>query len=1112
MRVVRGVISALTLLMFMAGAPVVLCLVGQAKQLARIDWTRIWVERDDGSLLLGLMTVIAWAAWFMFTVSVIAETIDAVRRIRLPAARTLQLPGLELTRSLVRGLVASVIALLVGLSLQRQAPAPAAPQAVASATPTTDETESIETVIGRNAALSGQEPVKPNEITEIPERPVPPIPPDAMASQPETAPQPDTAPRPVTVASAPAAAPHPVTVASAPAAAPAPRQSLYVVQPGDDLWTLAQRVYGEGTQWRRIVEANPDLLSGPDELVPGTRLVLPGVPAADGSSVVVVKRGDTLWQLARTYLGSGEQWPQIYAANRDLIKDPDHIDIGWRLVIPPTPPTATPPQPTQPTQPQPTQPQPTQPRPSQPGPSQSPSITPSATPTPSVPAVPATASATPQTTSTPSSTPQPAATSTSTPAGQATPAADHGTAGNPTNPSPDPTPKTPLWTGLIDIGARRSLAALLIGAIGVGTSTALLRTLRHRRDLQLAKRPLGRRIPHPEPPVQRFEQALGITSHSPNEEPQITVIRADPTTLARTAPDRARNAEPRAISVVHAGEPYLSQAALQATILRPAGPEPPPPPEESPPPENAKPLSPAVITVGVSDEQSWHIDLEEVGQLTVELDEGAAAWGAVTAICLELALGPTPEEPLAQVIAVGRVGEVLDRAGLDPITTIADPDQALDELEQTITEQRAELDRHGWSLSDTRADPDARDAWWPRVYVFPPLTDQQLARIADAIGTGPRTAVSAIVVGGSAVDFAAAAPARALGLGTTPLAAVHPRRRVAPQIGAWLVGNATEARLAPYEVTIPPVGLTSAGITAITTLLETTGRCDTTPAAWYPPAEHTTANVRPLRPRFPGPVKEVADMGSSTGPGVTDFAYPTLLLLGPIRLVGTAGTPPVRAERACIEYCAWLLEHPGTTASEMATALLVAESTRRSNLSRLRSWLGHNSDGAPYLPDGYSGHLFLDPCVSSDWHRLQMLVAPGITRASTETLTNALHLVRGAPLADAAPGQWHWAEELRTDMSSLVRDIGALVAQRSLESGDYQTARWATARALLAAPDDELLIRWRIQAEHLAGNRAEVERLVLRVTRHARRLGVDLDDETIAVIQESIEGRPRARA
>ena len=184
MRVVRGVISALTLLMFMVGAPVVLCLVGQAKQLARIDWTRIWVERDDGSLLLGLMTVIAWAAWFMFTVSVIAETIDAVRRIRLPAARTLQLPGLELTRSLVRGLVASVIALLVGLSLQRQAPAPAAPQAVASATPTTDETESIETVIGRNAALSGQEPVKPNEITEIPERPVPPIPPDAMASQP----------------------------------------------------------------------------------------------------------------------------------------------------------------------------------------------------------------------------------------------------------------------------------------------------------------------------------------------------------------------------------------------------------------------------------------------------------------------------------------------------------------------------------------------------------------------------------------------------------------------------------------------------------------------------------------------------------------------------------------------------------------------------------------------------------------------------------------------------------------------------------------------------------------------------------------------------------------
>ncbi|MDO5286372.1 MAG: bacterial transcriptional activator domain-containing protein [Actinomycetia bacterium] len=546
-------------------------------------------------------------------------------------------------------------------------------------------------------------------------------------------------------------------------------------------------------------------------------------------------------------------------------------------------------------------------------------------------------------------------------------------------------------------------------------------------------------------------------------------------------------------------------------------PEPPTPtatPVFEPQDAGARPRSdphPATITVGVSSDQAWQIDLEELGQLTVELDEASAAWGAVAAICLELALGGGVEQASVQVMAVGRVGEVLERAGLDAITTIPDPDQAISDLEQTVAEQRSELARFGWSLDDTRADPDTRDAWWPRVYVFPPLSDQQLARIAAAIGSGPRTAVSTIVVGGTAEDFAAAAPARALDAPAPAAASSPPRRRVAPEVGAWLVGSAAEAQIAPYGLTVPPVGLTRAGITAITTLLETTGRTDTTPAPWYEPTAAPASNVRPLHPRFPGPVKEVADMGS-TGPGVTDFAHPTLLLLGPIQLVGTAGTPPARAERSCIEYCAWLLEHPGSTASEMASALLVAEGTRRSNLSRLRSWLGHSADGTSYLPDGYSGRLFLDPCVSSDWHRLQVLVAPGVARVSSETLTNALHLVRGAPLADAAPGQWHWAEEMRTDMASAVRDIGLVVAERALETGDFQSARWATARALLAAPDDELLLRCRIQAEHLAGNRPEVERLVLRLTRHARRLGLDLDDRTIEVIQEAIEGRPRARA
>ena len=128
-----------------------------------------------------------------------------------------------------------------------------------------------------------------------------------------------------------------------------------------------------------------------------------------------------------------------------------------------------------------------------------------------------------------------------------------------------------------------------------------------------------------------------------------------------------------------------------------------------------------------------------------------------------------------------------------------------------------------------------------------------------------------------------------------------------------------------------------------------------------------------------------------------------------------------------------------------------------------------------------------------------------------DSLQAALELVRGAPLADAAPGQWHWAEELRTDMISCVRDIGVELADRALLAGDVERARWAAARALLVAPGDELLLAARIRTEHQAGNAAETERLTLQLAAHARTLGVDLDPETVALLQRVMEGQVRAR-
>ena len=48
----------------------------------------------------------------------------------------------------------------------------------------------------------------------------------------------------------------------------------------------------------------------------------------------IVKRGDTLWGLAKKYYGNGNQYNKIYNANKDKIKNPNLIIDGWKLVIP----------------------------------------------------------------------------------------------------------------------------------------------------------------------------------------------------------------------------------------------------------------------------------------------------------------------------------------------------------------------------------------------------------------------------------------------------------------------------------------------------------------------------------------------------------------------------------------------------------------------------------------------------------------------------------------------------------------------------------------------------------------------------------------------------------
>jgi LysM repeat protein len=56
-------------------------------------------------------------------------------------------------------------------------------------------------------------------------------------------------------------------------------------------------------------------------------------PRPAGYRYVVVKKGDTLWEFAVKYLGSGLRWGEIARLNG--VKDPRKLRIGLRLKIPP---------------------------------------------------------------------------------------------------------------------------------------------------------------------------------------------------------------------------------------------------------------------------------------------------------------------------------------------------------------------------------------------------------------------------------------------------------------------------------------------------------------------------------------------------------------------------------------------------------------------------------------------------------------------------------------------------------------------------------------------------------------------------------------------------------
>ena len=81
--------------------------------------------------------------------------------------------------------------------------------------------------------------------------------------------------------------------------------------------------------WDLYNKIDPDYRAG--DLVLNVNVF--GSSEKQGQQEYVVVKGDNLTKIGKKY---GVTWKEIYEVNKDIIKDPDLIQPGWKLKIPQT--------------------------------------------------------------------------------------------------------------------------------------------------------------------------------------------------------------------------------------------------------------------------------------------------------------------------------------------------------------------------------------------------------------------------------------------------------------------------------------------------------------------------------------------------------------------------------------------------------------------------------------------------------------------------------------------------------------------------------------------------------------------------------------------------------
>ena len=128
----------------------------------------------------------------------------------------------------------------------------------------------------------------------------------------------------------------------------------YKVQSNDNLFKIAKKHYGDGQKWKKIFEANRDIMPDSNSLYIDQLLLIPDVSVENrpkesfitqvrgrldnerskNVETHTVKAGDTLYRIAEEYYDDPSVWTKILEANEDTLEDAGSLKKGQVLIIP----------------------------------------------------------------------------------------------------------------------------------------------------------------------------------------------------------------------------------------------------------------------------------------------------------------------------------------------------------------------------------------------------------------------------------------------------------------------------------------------------------------------------------------------------------------------------------------------------------------------------------------------------------------------------------------------------------------------------------------------------------------------------------------------------------